>query len=142
MPPPNNFGIRASAAAEAVGRPGHLELDLLPRLWEERQFALHHNALVSHVQSHGAVWNLAQHYRNGRASAGLSASLTRGRRLGRWVGQPVRLVRFVVRALAGKGRLRSEWASLPVVAALAVCHIAGEIVGTLRGAGDAPRSLS
>ena len=142
LPPPSNVAIRRSAAVEAAGRPGALELELLPRLWAEGDFVLHRDAVVTHFQSRGPLETLAIHFANGRASAGLTGSLARDRSLLDWITQPAGFVRPVVRALAGKGRLRSEWAAVVILGALAVSHLAGEAVGRVRGPGRAAHALS
>ena len=142
VPPPNNFAIRASAAAEVAGVPGRLELELLPRLWREGAFALHSGARVSHVQRFSLAGACAHHFFNGRASAGMAPALPRTRSLRDWLAHPARLVRPVVRSLAGKGGIRREWAALAPVGMLAVCHVAGEAVGAYRGPGRSPYTLS
>lgn len=142
VPPPNNVAVRASVAAEAAGVPGRLELEILPRLWREGAFVLHSGARVSHVQRFSVAGACVHHFFNGRASAGMAPALPRSRSVRDWLVHPVRLVRPVLRALSGKGRLRDEWAALAPVGLLAVCHVAGEAVGAYRGPGRSPYALS
>jgi Glycosyl transferase family 2 len=103
--------------------------------------------VVHHVQSHG-FWNtFAIHFHNGRSIGGF-----RKRTMNPWhvplrlswcLALPGILLLRPIVVVMSKGRFRRQLAlSLPLVAALACCHAAGEFVGYLAGAGNSPEKLS
>jgi hypothetical protein len=102
---------------------------------------------VDHVQSHG-FWNaFAVHYHNGRSIAGFRRAGLRPRQLALRIGSCAVLPGFLfyrsVSAVLRKRRFYREMVlSLPLVAALSVCHAAGEFVGCIAGAGHSPERLS
>ncbi|MEO8130595.1 MAG: glycosyltransferase [Bryobacteraceae bacterium] len=102
---------------------------------------------VAHVQSFG-FWNtFAVHYHNGRSIAGF-----RKRSAGPWsrllrIGSCAILPVFLL-ARSGYGVLRKRrfvsqfLLAFPLMAALATCHAAGELMGYLAGPGNSPAKLS
>jgi hypothetical protein len=103
--------------------------------------------VVQHVQSHG-FWNtFAVHYHNGRSIAGFRKLESRTVPLLLRIASCGVLPAFLVfRSLASvvpKRRFLWELAlSLPLMAGLACCHAAGELVGYCAGPGTSPERLS
>jgi hypothetical protein len=138
---------RAPVGATAALTPGWVELELMPRLVAAGAVARDGGPLVTHDQSHGgARANLAAHFHNGRASAGLrverpgpGAVRTEWRRL---AGLPWRLTRELHAALAVRPPLTGGAArGARLAPLLAVAHAAGELVGLLSGPGASAERL-
>jgi hypothetical protein len=126
-------------------RAGWIEFELNPKLHARRQFLVDDAILVHHVQSYGLLGFLASHFHNGRSTAGLAAfrswkerrALLRSR-----LRQPRRLLATTLRVVKSQpGLPPMARKSIPLVAALACCHSAGEIAGLLFGAGRSPERL-
>jgi hypothetical protein len=126
-------------------RAGWIEFELNPTLHARGQFLVDDAILVHHVQSYGFLEFLATHFHNGRSTAGLAAlrpwkerrALLRSR-----FRQPRRLLATTLRVVKSQPELHPKARrSIPLVAALACCHTAGEIAGLVFGAGRSPERL-
>jgi len=127
---------------------GIMEFLYVPELRKRGEMLFASNDIVvHHVQSHG-FWNaFAIHYYAGRSIAGFRKLQSQSRimwwRLSScFILAPYLVLRSVM-AVIQKRRFRRELIlSLPLIAALACCHAAGEFVGYCTGLGNSAEKLS
>jgi hypothetical protein len=135
-PPPANVAFRRAAIGPGPIPAGLIELDVNPRLFNDRLICVNDGMTVTHVQSHGFWGTLRSHFDNGRSTTGLHRSPLSRRQL------PWTLYRDTVRVLSpGARSTRSMRATMPLVFLLSCCHAAGEVAGILAGPGRSPARL-
>jgi hypothetical protein len=141
--PPGVVSYRRSALPTTVPSPGWLEYELSVHLRDRGQVVADDRIRVEHVQHVG--WGaFAIQFHAGRGYGGLDheprASVPRRQRLREALMIPSTLVRQTA-----DGTRRSDWphrrSSLGLVAMMASCNAAGQVVGLLRGPGNSPSHL-
>ncbi len=141
--PPGVVAFRRSALPAAPPPPGWLEYELSAQLRRDGRLVADDRVRVNHVQHLGARAFPIQ-FHAGRGYGGLTheprASIPRGRRVREALGIPATLMRQTA-----EGTRRSNWPhrrrSLALVAVLAACNSAGQVVGVLTGPGKSTSHL-
>lgn len=143
-----NISYKRRVIPADMGRLGMMEF-LFNRQLRERGEVLVADGriVVHHDQSHGFLGTLAMHFHNGRSIAGFRLpDLSGPGRVARVLSTallPPFLFYRTLGNLARKRRLTGGvLASVPLLAALVVCHAAGELVGYLTGPGGSPRHIA
>jgi hypothetical protein len=136
-PPPCSalsFKRWALAPVEAE-RPGWLEAELIPSLFESGGMVADGRIVVDHYQDHGSLWSIRNAFHSARSSYGYE----------RWrLGAPERraTARWAVRAiparLRGEARRRPDQAVAPMLEAILIALISGAASGLLFGPGSSP----
>lgn len=135
-PPSANLAYRRSVFPSGPIRPGWMELELNPQLFQQGLFGMHAGMVVTHIQSHGFWTTFRMHYDNGRCTTGLKPIRFSRDRL------PWNLFRGTLRGFGGGPEYRAIIRkSLPLVFLLSCCHALGEIVGSIAGPGRSPARL-
>jgi hypothetical protein len=135
-PPPANVAFRRSAIGPGPIPAGRIELEVTPRLFNDRLICVHDGMTVTHVQSHGFWGTMLMHFDNGRSTTGLHHIPISRRQL------PWNLFRDTVRVFSSGARSTpSIGATMPLVFLLSCCHAAGEVAGILAGPGRSPARL-
>jgi len=135
-PPAANVAFRRSVLPNQAPEPGWLELELSPRLFQEKRFGMHGGMRVTHVQSYGFWLMLRMHFDNGRSTTGLRhAHFSRDR-------LPWSLYRSTVRGFSKATEYRRVIRqSLPLVFLLSCAHSLGALAGAVAGPGGSPARL-
>jgi hypothetical protein len=147
VPPPANVSTKRSTFLDVVTSPGWIEFALNPSLCAQGAVAFDDNLRVNHIQSHGFWGTCASHFHNGRSTTGLVSAIMAPKRqherLWLCLKKPIAMVRETITSLSEKQMPRRHIiGSIPLVTLLAVCHVAGEVTGLIKGPGESPWRLS
>ena len=147
VPPPSNVSFKRSTYLDVVPSPGWIEFALNPSLCAQGAVAFDDNLRVNHIQSHGFWGTCASHFHNGRSTTGLVSAIMAPKRqherLWLCLKKPIAMVRETITSLSEKQMPRRHIiGSIPLVTLLAVCHVAGEVTGLIKGPGESPWRLS
>ncbi len=139
-PPCSAVTVKARALSESLGRPGHFEAVLIPRLMREGRLAFDERIVSDHYQDNGLRWSIANAYHSARASYGYARGElgARARVSGAW-WSALNWPRLLYREAQPHATARLD---LAVVRVLAVAAGLGGAVGVLAGPGRSPRKVA
>jgi len=143
-PSPANISFKRRALPRDRPPPGWIDYVLVPTLLGSNDLVADDRALVSHDQSLGLRWTIANHFRAGRSVSGLScARRPEARR--QIIDASVRLfprqLETVLPIMRRREGRRRAWADAPAVIVLAASGAIGCLVGCWFGAGKSARRL-
>jgi hypothetical protein len=146
VPSSANVSYKRQQIPPQVAHPGWLEYVYTPDLIRSGRLVVDDRVRVSHVQSHGFVGTIANHYHAARSMSGLAATLAPplGRRA--WarvaVTYPYRTVRRTLRVSSEKpGGARPVYRLLAPIIVLAISAAVGVLAGAVAGIGHSARRL-
>lgn len=140
-PPPSSIvSLKASALAASRDRPGHLEAELLPRLFEQGRMTTDDRIVIDHNQDHGVRWAIVNAFHSARASYGAARpGLSRAERLrtARWS-----IRHWPARILVEAREAGGSALDMVAVAAIALAAATGAALGSLAGPGGSPARVA
>ena len=142
------MALRRRALPKSIPPRGFMETVYVPRLARNGELLVGNAGIVvRHKESAGSWRTFAVHFHNGRSIAGFRRpDLGPGAlalRIASTLILPAYLLLRSTAAVFRKGRHRGLLiASLPLMAPMAMCHAAGELVGYLTGEGRSPQAMS
>jgi hypothetical protein len=139
-PPTSAVTIKRGALSESLGRPGHFESILFPRLFEAGQVEADNRIVIDHYQDHGLGWSIVNAFHSARGSYGYA---TRELSVSERLGQARWSITNWPRRLFGEARLAStKKLDLTMVALMTTAAGVGGAVGSLMGPGRSPRKVA
>lgn len=146
LPSVANVSFKRRVLPAGIPRSGLIEGQWLGDLVVRGLVAWDEAPKVQHVQSFGLLRTCSNHFHNGRATTGME--IYRQTFAERWYllrRSPRRIYHLLAETARG---LRARPAchglalrSAPVLLALGLCHVTGEVAGLLSGAGSSPERL-
>lgn len=123
--------------------PGWLDFDFHAQVLKQRLSEFDERIVVDHYHSHGLVGNVLGNYHNGRSTTGLAGpdalKVHPLRRIWKSISKVWDIVYDTLALMKGKSKYRrAVISSIPFIGLLSVAHVAGEIVGVVRGPGRSP----
>jgi hypothetical protein len=143
-PPPSSTLTFKRDAVEQVKRPGELETEVMPRLFNEGRMVAAPAARVLHYQDHGLVWPFRNAFWNTRSAYGFARDGIQGRHrrdVVRWALTTGAREHFA-EAVEGSRGMRRRWPELALVAVIVAATAIGTVAGLLTGPGRAPERVA